>query len=361
MTELTDGSPGRTRSELLPCLGLVLVSCILALGLVEATLALIIANRPKDGALSLAVQRYYLWHERRVVQLLPECAQYDSVTTYILRPGGCRFANREFDTRIQINSAGFRGNEASLHEPALVVLGDSYGMGWGVSDDSTFPALLEQATGLKALNTSVSSYGTARELLALSRVNLSAARYLVIQYCENDFSENSRFVDAGGKLVVRNRAYYDSLVEDHRHTTANWPGKRLRYFLPVLRDAVREGRQVPTPEAEAEVGRQADAFLRSLELSPVPLERFRIVVTALGGRRHGASQFLGVLRERSRDAHWPGWIRELMVVDVMPALSEDDYFRYDDHIRGRGYVRVAALLAGAITADRLALRTHSSR
>jgi lysophospholipase L1-like esterase len=51
-----------------------------------------------------------------------------------------------FTDRYTINSSGFRGPKKSEHDnrPVICILGDSVMFGWGVRDDETFPALLQQ-------------------------------------------------------------------------------------------------------------------------------------------------------------------------------------------------------------------------
>lgn len=74
---------------------------------------------------------YHLLYERNMIQYLPECARYDAELGYTLKPGICRFTNREFDVECRINSIGVRDDEASLSSPEIIVVGDSHAMGWG--------------------------------------------------------------------------------------------------------------------------------------------------------------------------------------------------------------------------------------
>ena len=59
-------------------------------------------------------------------------------------------------------------------------------MGWGVEQQETFAQIIEARTGLTVLNATVSSYGTAREIMSLKRLNSERMRFLVIQYSNND-------------------------------------------------------------------------------------------------------------------------------------------------------------------------------
>ena len=62
-------------------------------------------------------RQYYYSSDMKMAQYLPECARYDEDLSYTLRPGTCRFKNREFDVELRINSAGLRDDESSLARP----------------------------------------------------------------------------------------------------------------------------------------------------------------------------------------------------------------------------------------------------
>src|SRR5262249_56726141 len=114
-------------------------------------------------------------------------------------------------------------------------------MGWGVAQGETLAAQLAGITGEKTLDAAEPSYGTAREMLLLRQVDLSAAHTLVIQYCENDFIENARFVQRHGQLETMGRAEYEATVADHLAATRYFPGKHVRHLLPLLWWAARGG------------------------------------------------------------------------------------------------------------------------
>ena len=73
-------------------------------------------------------------------------------------------------------------------------------MGWGVEQDEAFPSVLEELLSRKVLNAAISSYATAREFGMLERIDLSRARYLIIQYASNDFEENLLYAAQGNRI-----------------------------------------------------------------------------------------------------------------------------------------------------------------
>ncbi len=138
------------------------------------------------------LKKYYT-AQFSIVQFNPDCSRYDSELTYTLKEGECIFKNKEFSTKYNINHLGLRDDEESLVKPEIIVLGDSYAMGWGVNQDQSFPSIIEKELGLKTLNAGISSYGTAREYLLFNKLDISNLKYLIIQYCSNDFLENQIF------------------------------------------------------------------------------------------------------------------------------------------------------------------------
>jgi len=58
-----------------------------------------------------------------------------------------RLATTEFDTRIRINSLGYRGKEFTRDKGGalrILTIGDSFTFGWGVNDDETYAAHIER-------------------------------------------------------------------------------------------------------------------------------------------------------------------------------------------------------------------------
>ena len=121
----------------------VVLTCLLLEGIFYASLSFpnLLPYFPEGfGAL---IRKIYFSSDRMLVQYQKDCAHYDPLVSYRLTPGSCLFQNREFKTRIEVNSAGLRDDENSLRAPEIIVLGDSYAMGHGVNQMEAFPALLE--------------------------------------------------------------------------------------------------------------------------------------------------------------------------------------------------------------------------
>lgn len=172
-------------------------------------------NNPSSAPkwLSPALRSYYHEKDCNNIQQDPICARYDSTLFYTLRPGTFTFANREFSNTYHVNSKGVRDDEESLEYPKIIVLGDSYSMGWGVEQEETYASLLEKRMGIKVLNTAISSYGTAREITALEKFKTDSVEYVIIQYCPNDRTENQHWVQALNQLHISSEEIYNASSE----------------------------------------------------------------------------------------------------------------------------------------------------
>lgn len=99
---------------------------------------------------------------------------------------------------VSVNSHGLRGPERDYVKQngvrRILILGDSFTFGYGVSDDETYPAVLEQMLrenreGYEILNMGVNGYGTDQQYLTLIQEGDCYAPDLVVLalFTGNDF------------------------------------------------------------------------------------------------------------------------------------------------------------------------------
>jgi len=149
----------------------------------------------------------------------PSFSEFHPRFVRALKPGvSLRRETPEFRMRLTTNSLGMRGAEPS-REPEpwkdLLFLGDSFTMGYGVTDGEEFPALVaERLRGrfaperpVRVWNAGVGNAGTARSLRYLEENPHGLAPDLTIyQFCANDFDDNLGEglyrLDAEGGLVA---------------------------------------------------------------------------------------------------------------------------------------------------------------
>lgn len=161
--------------------------------------------------LSLSRKLYY--RVRPNPQLSNEGGKFDPELMYTFKPGSHTLETTEFHTRLEINSLGVRDTEENLKAPEVVVLGDSYTMGWGVETDKMYPSVLRQELGVKLLGAGVPSYGTVRERRILDRIDTSKVQNIIVQYCSNDFQENAAFYANQNRHRTPSKETFDAVAK----------------------------------------------------------------------------------------------------------------------------------------------------
>lgn len=130
-----------------------------------------------------------------------------------------RFDRPDFSIQVNINSDKLRDDEyprARTGKKRMLVLGDSFGWGWGVDLEDRFSEILERRyPDWEIINASVAGYSTDQEYLYLQErgIEYSPDVVLLLVY-ENDFDGNTGsehnlynkpyFVRNGNELVLKN-------------------------------------------------------------------------------------------------------------------------------------------------------------
>lgn len=348
------------------------------------------------------IRDIYMGKDRNIITFLEECTVYDPQLTYTLRPGNCRFRNREFDTLVTANSLGLRDEEEALEAPEAIFLGDSYTMGWGVEQHESFPELVESLTGLKTLNGGISSYGTPREIRLLERLDTSALKYVVFQYSWNDLGENLHYLAHGNELRISTPERLADVHERFPRRPRYEPLRYLRAFLAPRRAKLKEwlesrraGSQADfdgagaapaedvelTTEEESTTGdpaagelagtatapsedaadpaasdtgypewnfsRQGEFFLRILAQASIP-DGVKVVFLDLSPRNTNDNWVEDQIREQLERSEYAGFVEELEILDVAAVLEDSDYFVLDDHLNASGHRKVAEVVAASL-------------
>lgn len=152
---------------------LLAISCFVALFLCEA-LTRVVYRRSKD--LDMEMWRYAT--QLKTVSADPQVGfeHLPNRSTYLM------------GVDVRTNSYGLRGAETTLEKPTntyrILVLGDSFTFGWGVSEDQTYPNQVERMLNNQAprglpkgvhyevLNLGVGNYNTVQEVARLRNIGL---------------------------------------------------------------------------------------------------------------------------------------------------------------------------------------------
>lgn len=299
---------------------------------------------------------YYDYYDCRVIQFQKQNSIYDSTLFYRLHPASrFLYKNREFSDTFSINRAGLRDRDSFLIAPAIICLGDSYAMGWGVQQSQTFASQLAGISGLRVLNAGISSYGTVREMDLLKQLDTSALRYVIIQYCSNDVIENTAAKENGYQLRISSEKDFDSIKVEHEWVRKYFPGKyfftiaplfikqQINKLYPLFR--LRLDRLDPIVKEE----QHAALFLDILNNLGLNMGNTKIIVTMMDSYPHAKNNFLKEVEKLSQKEPYRTNLHDkLLIVDVMAGLDKNDFYLLDLHIKASGHKKIAELLWQAI-------------
>lgn len=322
----------------------ILIIIILILFVLEIVM-LFLVRHPRvlqlfTHKLQNSITYLYVQSERKIMQFQEGCGCYHPDLGYTLKPGKFVFTEKEFSNAYFINSLGVRDAEDALLRPEIVIIGDSFALGWGVEQDETFAKLLERKTKLKLLNTSVPSYGTVREMLMLRRVDISNLKCLIIQYCGDDYDENLNYYLNGNRPQIMRALTFDKLSEVHSREKRYFLGK---YLLLKIKKKINECRSKPKAAITSVKLNDVDLFLHVLKQNADILSSVPIIVFEMNGRDQ-SNTFTDELKQKAISSGNPAFIQNLIVIDMSQYLRENNFFVLDDHLNPSGHVIVADIL-----------------
>lgn len=292
-------------------------------------------GRLPEGVERQALRYHQTFLRGAPIQARLECTEHDPELLYQLRPGSCRFDTDEFETVVSVSRRHLREDRES-DEPDFVVLGDSYSLGWGVSREEAYPAILAKDLNAVEVVAANSSYGTPRELLLLRRLHLRDFRAVVLQYCTNDLEENQAFVEARGYRPSPPSVFFDAV-----RIMSRIDGKRFlkysRHWFSMLwsdfRSPRQKGRGAVTPTEQARLLLDIlGAFSEELRGKPI------LIFAADFGRDDAA--FVRALNTLDK----PKGLGTVVGLDATGGLTRSDAFVMDQHWRASGHREIARAL-----------------
>lgn len=143
--------------------------------------------------------------------------QYDARLGWTPKPGDYTDSNYWGKT-LTIADQGIRLNgsvKAAPNRPAILVVGDSFTFGSQVGDEETWPAVLQELSGRRAINGGVFAYGLDQSVLrAEVLVELFKPELLIVAFIPDNVNRTERAVRTGtakpyfdivdGQLALRN-------------------------------------------------------------------------------------------------------------------------------------------------------------
>lgn len=296
--------------------------------------------------------------QRNIIQFMPECAQHDNLLGYVNRMGVCRFSNFEFDTTVIIDETGrvdSPNTELKNYDCNVIFVGDSIAFGWGVEQSQTFSAIIGNKTGCKVFNLGVSSYGTARQITDLNQrgiLNTDLPTHLFIQYCDNDFKENTIYQKNNGILPVMSKQKYQAIIKSYEERKQyfflkySWVIAK-RIFQKLKKSATNNPACISNCEKTDNItekeNEEIKAFMYAISKLEIPPQKHKVTIFELNGTNRNDCKFSDALRnskskiERSIET-------EIVIKPTCGLLTKKDYFVLDDHLNRNGHAKVAEYL-----------------
>jgi lysophospholipase L1-like esterase len=293
----------------------------------------------------------------------PRFAIYDPVYGKTLRKnfsGERRMLESTYT--LSTNSLGFRGPEPEAPlKDTILFLGDSFTMGFGVTDGREYPAVVRAAlraelgsAAPEVINAGIGNTGNGRWIRFLARdAKALSPKVVVFQFCQNDISDNLReaffSLTDSGELVEAPSPVKKSGLRRAQELVETIPGITSSYLFNLALEAMLTDRTWATAAGGAPISepREHPHYEHIITLTAKLVER-----SILGAQQNGWPTILVLpiellppeLHARLRavaDAHDTPVI-ELPAKQDRPEL----YFAIDGHWNDAGHADAAkALLA----------------
>ncbi len=267
-------------------------------------------------------------------------AAYDPELLYTLKPNTTgKFSSMEFNTTVSTNSKGLRDDEKSLENPKILLLGDSFTMGWGLENNNVLDKHLEKAFNVPVLNTGISSYGTFREWQMTKRVNKDSLKLIVLQYFMNDMSENIEKLkqqkETGNLNTLLTQKQFEHVVNYNTLVSTYFPLKGIANHLSMALVALKTKISPEKPITKNQLPDifSAEDHLKNFDviLNRIATEnQVPILVYFIGFDSNTESVF----EKKYKDS-------PISFLPVWSTLTSEDTRIFDDHLTEKGNEKMA--------------------
>lgn len=321
--------------------GYLLIACVLYVFIFSCMYVVSSVLLTRGIVLSYGLLREFqkdFYHNRgyrNIWQMQRDCIAFDERLIYIPKIGECKFHNPEFDTTLHFEETGRHRNRTPLlkSEIGIVVLGDSFAMGWGVNDHESFANILQDELQRPVYNLAVASYGTVRELLRFQQSGLrDKIDTILIQYSANDLGENTNIDNENAFLEAK--THYQEVFNGAKPIGDESVLKSInRAFSFAIEKPVRHFRELLLSTKQKEqFAPHYQELITVLKKFPKLLENKRVVVFCtdkdrLVGFHVGKDSSVG----------------NVEFLDL--ELDTNDYYIIDEHLNSLGHKKVSKALS----------------
>lgn len=282
----------------------------------------------------------------------------------------CRRITPEFTMRLTTNSLGHRGPEPAIFpKGAVVFLGDSFTLGYGVTDGDEFPAQVDRrladrfgADRPQVINAGVGATGNGRWVKFL-RAEAAAyePRYVVLQVTGNDFGDNWRerlFRLAADRTLIELPVRPPGITDTAQRIIESAPLLSDSYLVGLARQILSRGNHhwpSPLPANPADTDHEQAAEPKTT-WSPRQLLTFSLIEESLSicqANKWPVLVLIVHLSGRDHDKLIQICDRRDAPVITAPYKHEQPglYYQIDGHWNRLGHQVVADLVAQHLSTD----------
>ena len=281
---------------------------------------------PKQKLIKHYQRNFYLYAGLRDIwQSHRECIEFDKDLIFIPKETSCEFKNFEYNTVLTFDKYVRYSNHPLENGPGIAVLGDSHAMGWGVNDNETFSAILEDKIDKPVFNLAVSGYGTIRKLIRFEKSGLAnLVDTVIIQYTYNDWGENNNYK----KNTLEEAKKKFNIVRDSKPMSFFTKlRKSFRYSLTIPIDEITKKDQIMNFDHHK---KKLNEVIKSFSI----LDNKRVILFY----SNGFNMKFGNFPSKKSDI-----IKNLEFADLK--LGEEHFFQIDGHLSSYGHKVVAEKLS----------------
>jgi len=281
---------------------------------------------PKQKLIKHYQRNFYLCAGLRDIwQSHRECIEFDKDLIFIPKETSCEFKNFEYNTVLTFDKYGRYSNHPLENGPGIAVLGDSHAMGWGVNDNETFSAILEDKIDKPVFNLAVSGYGTIRKLIRFEKSGLAnLVDTVIIQYTYNDWGENNNYK----KNTLEEAKKKFNIVRDSKPMSFFTKlRKSFRYSLTIPIDEITKKDQIMDFDHHK---KKLNEVIKSFSI----LDNKRVILFY----SNGFNMKFGNFPSKKSNI-----IKNLEFADLK--LGEEHFFQIDGHLSSYGHKVVAEKLS----------------
>jgi hypothetical protein len=192
----------------------------------------------------------------------------------------------------------------------------------------------------------IGSFATLRELEVL-RAYGNGARYVILQYCDNDAGEN------GASLRLDEAEFRSQVEANWRRLAANYrQGKSQGLMKPIadLVDLISTGSYASkvawrkSLSDSRNMAEEASLFAQILQRYRSILDGKRLILFESANWGANSRRFADAFAAEVSKLAWP----RFKVLNTANMLSLEDYYFFDDHPNERGHRKLASAIAKAM-------------